>query len=233
MHQVMTPDLAEQGIRQTPLRRPDTPRRRRARDAALAQATILNVARSHFVSRGIAGARVDQIAAAAGYSKAMLYHYYGNKETLYAAVLAQACREIAAPQPTADWAVVGPVAALEAFVRGTAALLRRDPAILNLLALENLNEAAHLRSPMLLGDHPGLLTQLRDILEAGAVAGVFRAGIDPVHLHVALWSMIAHTVSNRFTLSATLGVDIASDAFLDQHVDVVVEMVIGLCTRSS
>jgi hypothetical protein len=61
---------------------------------------------------------------------------------------------------------------------------------------------------------------------------VFRAGIDPVQLYVALSSVIFHAVSNRFTLSVTLGTDTASSAFLDRHVDMSVAMVIGYCTTS-
>jgi AcrR family transcriptional regulator len=208
-------------------------RPRKTRDAALAQATILGVARAHFVSQGFAGARVDEIAAESGYSKAMIYHYYGNKENLYVAVLEEVYKHFVAPRRVLNLAEVGPVRALEAFVREGAASVRKDPAILNLLAIENLNEATYLRgSTVPRAIYPPLLTQLKEILDAGVQQGVFRAGIDPVQLYVALSSVIFHAVSNRFTLSVTLGTDTASSAFLDRHVDMSVAMVIGYCTTS-
>ncbi len=40
-----------------------------------------------FAQEGIAGARMDAIAAAAGVNKALLYYYFQDKEALYAAVL--------------------------------------------------------------------------------------------------------------------------------------------------
>lgn len=47
---------------------------------------ILAAATAEFAERGIAGARVDRIAAASGSSKPMLYAYFGSKEQLFDAV---------------------------------------------------------------------------------------------------------------------------------------------------
>ena len=211
--------------------KPAVIRPRKTRDAALAQSTILGVARAHFVSQGFAGARVDEIAAESGYSKAMIYHYFGNKEHLYIAVLEEVYKHFVAPRRVLNLAEVGPVRALEAFMREGAASVRKDPAILNLLAIENLNEAAFLRSSTVpRAIYPPLLTQLQEILDAGEQQGTFRAGIDVVQLYVALSSVIFHAISNRFTLSVTLRTDTASSAFIDSHVDMSVAMVIGYCT---
>src|SRR5258708_19707872 len=49
---------------------------------------ILAAATEEFTEHGIAGARVDRIAAAAKSNKAMLYAYFGNKEQLFEAVFA-------------------------------------------------------------------------------------------------------------------------------------------------
>jgi AcrR family transcriptional regulator len=206
-------------------------RQRKTRDPALAQSTILRIARAHFVSRGFAGARVDEIAADSGYSKAMIYHYYGNKQNLYVAVLEEVYKHFVAPRRVLNLAEVGPMRALEAFIREGAASVRKDPAILNLLAIENLNEAAYLRgSTVPRAIYPPLLMQLKEILDAGVKQRLFRAGIDPVQLYVALSSVIFHAISNRFTLSVTLGTDTASNAFLDRHVEMAVAMVVGYCT---
>lgn len=48
---------------------------------------ILRAAADVFAARGLAGARVDEIAAAAGVNKRLLYHYVGAKEQLFEAVL--------------------------------------------------------------------------------------------------------------------------------------------------
>jgi TetR/AcrR family transcriptional regulator len=48
---------------------------------------ILAAAEQHFAAHGMAGARTDEIAAAAHANKAMLYYYFENKQRLHRAVL--------------------------------------------------------------------------------------------------------------------------------------------------
>lgn len=55
--------------------------------SAETRARILEAALREFSSLGLAGARMDQIAAAAGVNKALLYYHFDNKENLYVAAL--------------------------------------------------------------------------------------------------------------------------------------------------
>jgi len=57
------------------------------RDPDRTKRAILDAAVAEFSAVGPAGARIDSIAAAAGVNKRMLYHYFENKEGLFAAVL--------------------------------------------------------------------------------------------------------------------------------------------------
>jgi AcrR family transcriptional regulator len=47
------------------------------------QERILEAAMDEFAEHGLAGARVDRIAARAGINKAMIYYHFGSKQTLY------------------------------------------------------------------------------------------------------------------------------------------------------
>ncbi|KAA9154056.1 TetR/AcrR family transcriptional regulator [Amycolatopsis acidicola] len=58
-----------------------------ARGAATSR-RILDAAAEEFAERGIAGARVDRIIAAAHTNKAQLYGYFGSKDGLFDAVVA-------------------------------------------------------------------------------------------------------------------------------------------------
>jgi AcrR family transcriptional regulator len=49
---------------------------------------ILEAAREEFAARGIAGARIDRIITAARTNKAQLYGYFGSKDGLFDAVIA-------------------------------------------------------------------------------------------------------------------------------------------------
>ena len=53
---------------------------------------LLDAATTEFSEHGLAGARVDRIAAAAGVNKERIYQYFGKKDDLFAAVLAHRLR---------------------------------------------------------------------------------------------------------------------------------------------
>ena len=55
--------------------------------SAETRSKILDAAVKEFSANGLAGARMDQIAAVAGVNKALLYYHYDSKEKLYGAAL--------------------------------------------------------------------------------------------------------------------------------------------------
>jgi TetR/AcrR family transcriptional regulator len=65
----------------------------RQRDSAETKAVILKAAERIYAENGLAGARTDAIAAAAGVNKALLYYYFKSKEGLYQAVVGSQLRE--------------------------------------------------------------------------------------------------------------------------------------------
>ena len=64
-----------------------------ARDAAATRQRIVDAATEEFAAHGIAGARVDEIAARAGINKRMLYYYFGSKEELFREILSRKLAE--------------------------------------------------------------------------------------------------------------------------------------------
>ncbi|MCL2551689.1 MAG: TetR family transcriptional regulator [Actinomycetia bacterium] len=74
------------------------------RDAEATRRRLLRAATDEFAAYGIAGARVDRIAAAAASNKAQIYHYFGSKDGLFDAVFDAMCRETldAVPIDAAD-----------------------------------------------------------------------------------------------------------------------------------
>src|SRR2546430_16469772 len=78
------------------------PERSRLRDPDGTRKRILAAALQEFSAKGIDGARVDAIAERAGTNKRMLYYYFGSKDALFRAVLAQRLAERAPPAPERD-----------------------------------------------------------------------------------------------------------------------------------
>ncbi|MFE0459491.1 TetR/AcrR family transcriptional regulator [Kitasatospora sp. NPDC058965] len=76
----------------------------RPRDAQATKALLLSAATAEFAEHGLAGARIDRIAARAGANKRLLYVYFGDKNTLFDAVVAEQTRAVveAAPMPDGD-----------------------------------------------------------------------------------------------------------------------------------
>ncbi|MGF1675452.1 MAG: TetR/AcrR family transcriptional regulator [Rivularia sp. (in: cyanobacteria)] len=60
---------------------------RQVRDAEATKAQILDAAMEEFAKYGLSGARTENIASGSGVTKAMIYYYFENKETLYQKVL--------------------------------------------------------------------------------------------------------------------------------------------------
>lgn len=70
-----------------------------ARNSEDTRKRLLEAAAAEFAAHGIAGARVDRIAAAANCNKQAIYAYYGSKEALADAVLDTMCEEMIASTP--------------------------------------------------------------------------------------------------------------------------------------
>ena len=69
------------------------------RNAEATKERILEAALAEFSAHGIAGARVDRIAQAAGCNKNLIYIYFEDKETLFATVLRKHLMRIHEEQP--------------------------------------------------------------------------------------------------------------------------------------
>src|SRR3954466_16114478 len=70
-------------------------RMRTRRPRAERERQMLETAHALFAERGYAEVTMDEVAAAVGVTKPLLYNYFGNKERLYAACMAPAAEALA------------------------------------------------------------------------------------------------------------------------------------------
>jgi AcrR family transcriptional regulator len=199
----------------------------RPRDAERTKADILKAAREEFCEQGFNGARVDSIAARARANKRLLYHYYGNKEALYSAVLLDAYQEIRRGERELSLSRHSPLEAMDQLVRFTFRHFLANPWFPRLLAVENLQNARFLKQlkdiPAL---HSPLVAELRDILARGHKAGVFRTDVDPMQLYVSIAGLGYFYVSNMKTLSVIFDRDLSEFALIQEREAVAVQMVL-------
>jgi TetR/AcrR family transcriptional regulator len=150
---------------------------------------ILDAALEVFAAFGFRGARIDQIAAAAGLSKPNLLYYFRTKEELYTAVLARTLNMWLEPLRELD-AGSDPRAALTAYIARKLEYSRSHPVASRLFAMEMLQGAPHL--------NPALAGTLLDLVEAKSrtIEGWIRDGrlrpVDPKHLIFAIWATTQH-----------------------------------------
>src|SRR5690242_21604824 len=85
---------------------------------------MLETAHTLFAERGFAEVTMDEVAAAVGVTKPLLYNYFGNKERLYAACMAPAAQALA--DATVEALRAEPEDALSRAVHAFSALLDRD-----------------------------------------------------------------------------------------------------------
>ncbi|MEU6585596.1 TetR family transcriptional regulator [Nocardia sp. NPDC046763] len=96
-----------------------------AYDSAATRERILTAAAAEFAAHGVAGARVDRIAASAKANKRAIYDYFGDKKALFAAVLERLMTDLAEAVPPGDDANLGTYAgALFDYHRAHPAALR-------------------------------------------------------------------------------------------------------------
>ncbi|MEU3340071.1 TetR family transcriptional regulator [Streptomyces sp. NPDC006668] len=73
-----------------------------AYDSAATKERIIAAATAEFAAHGVAGARVDRIAAAARANKRAIYDYFGDKSKLFAVVLERRLAELAEAVPPSE-----------------------------------------------------------------------------------------------------------------------------------
>ncbi|WJR80491.1 TetR/AcrR family transcriptional regulator [Bradyrhizobium sp. NP1] len=187
-----------------------TPQRR---NPAATRRKLLTAARREFAASGLAGARVDEIAARAGVNKQLVYHYFGDKDALYLAVLEWVYEEIREQERKLKLEGLPPERAIRKLVESSFDHLADHPDFIVLLNDENRGGARHVRkSARLEAMHSPLVAMLSKILTEGVREGTFRKGINPVHLYISIAGLSYFYFSNTPTLSAIFGKDLGSAA---------------------
>lgn len=195
--------------------------RSRSREDTRGAATrriLLTAARAAFAERGLEGARVDDIARRAGVNKQLVYHYFGSKEALYAAVLDEAYQEIRQREQQLDLSNFPAEQAIRILVEFSFDYLAQNPDFVSLVADENVHAGRHVS-----GDGKAvrinrpIIDLLDATLERGVEEGVFRRGLDPFHVYLSIAGASFFYFSNKHTLGRIFGRTMDSDAAIAER----------------
>jgi AcrR family transcriptional regulator len=197
------------------------------RDPERTRKTLLNAAIREFTEKGYGGARIDRIAERAGLNKRLLYHYFGDKDALYLAVLESTYVDIRTAEQGLNLENDEPIEAIRKLVQFTWDHFLAHPEFLSLLATENLLRAKHLKkSKVIFGLHSPLISLISAIIKRGTAAGQFRKRLDPVALYITIASLGWFYLSNRWTLSTIFQRDVMDKRELKKWRDHITDVVV-------
>ncbi|WP_027134934.1 TetR/AcrR family transcriptional regulator [Geminicoccus roseus] len=200
----------------------------RARDPKITSGRILAAAKTEFARKGLAGARVDTIAARAKINKRMIYHYFKSKEDLYLCVLEEAYGDLRRAERLVDFEGREPEDAIVALVEFTWGYYRANPELLRLIVTENIHQARYLkRSKKIREMHSPFVALIGDLLDRGVRKGVFRAGIDPNQLYISIAALGFYYLNNRWTLSVIYGVDLGAEPEMEKRRAAMVDTILS------
>jgi AcrR family transcriptional regulator len=214
-------------------RRASRPQRR---DPERTKTRLLQAAIKLFAARGYDGVAVDEVVAAARVNKRMVYHYFGSKDELYLAALTEVFSRLELVELQAMDTSIDPVEQLRRLLTAYFEFLDANPEFVRMLLWENLQQGDRIaRQPQRFAKNP-FLDRLSTLLDEGVRNGTFREPVDRRHLAVNFIGLCFIYYSNRFSLSASLGLDFASGSQRRIRVEQALDLVfhgLGVRERTS
>ena len=194
------------------------------------RSNILEVATREFSEKGLAGARVDEIAERTNTSKRMIYYYFESKEGLYRAVLEKVYEQIRLIESGITTEDRSPEDALREIVRATFDWHNKHPDFVRLVMNENIHQGEHIGAMTgIQVRRQTIVDLLRRVLLRGEKSGTFRKGLDPIDLHMSISALCFYNVSNRHTFSRIFERDMTSPKAVAARRDVVIDTILRWC----
>jgi AcrR family transcriptional regulator len=205
----------------------------RTQDPEGTRNNILEIASQEFALNGLAGARIDVIAARTRSSKRMIYYYFGDKEGLYLSALENAYRMVREGEAKLDTEGLPPIEALRRLVEFTFDHHHRHEEFIRMVMIENIHHGEYLdRSQAIRELNVTAIDHIAAIYARGVAEEQFRPGLDPLELHWQVSALCFFNVSNRATFSKIFGRDIGAEDALAALRRNAVDMVLRFVARA-
>ncbi|WP_412050158.1 TetR family transcriptional regulator [Hoeflea sp. Naph1] len=198
----------------------EAPKKRKARreTSESTRQQLLAAAREAFMVGGLEGARVDDIALRAESNKQLVYHYFGNKDGLYTAVLKQVYQEIREQEAALKLGSLPAEEAMRKLVEFSFDYLRQSPEFVRILVDENIHYGRHLKDAgAVQAVNKPIIDLIAQTLERGVEDGVFRRGLDPLHVYLSIAGMSFFYFANIHTLSYAFSRSLDGEAEMDER----------------
>lgn len=185
---------------------------------------IVETAKQLFAKQGYDAVSIRDIAAAAGVSKANVFHHFANKEELYQETLRRSCAAARAVLNEMANGQMSPDEQLRSFFYNDLNRCLKDPDGTRLLLTEGFDcsadQATYLVNQVFGRDFQ-LLTA---ILADDQRAGTWRQGIDPAVIATLMIAANSFFMAYREILRQLPGVDFADEP--ERYADMIVEILL-------
>ena len=206
------------------MRKPKAPVANRAR--------IVQAAIDEFASRGFKGASMDAIAARTHTTRALINYYFGSKEKVYLAVLEHVYAEIREAESLLDLDHLPPVAAIRSIVEFTFNYYLAHEGFVRLVVAENQAKGRHLKKSRAMRTlNRSIIDTLAGVIARGQGDGSFRAGVDPVEVHMSIAALGMFNVTNQHTFSAIFQREMGAKGDVARRRAMVTEMILRYLSK--
>lgn len=207
------------------------PRQREYDKSARTKAAIVAAAMHEFASHGIAGARVDRIARAAGVNNHALYYHFGNKDALFRMVLEAGYDSYRANREGLERKdMIDPRRAMTKIVSDVFDFVQRSPEHMAIAMEVNRGRGANLdaegRSRVRLAARP-LLADVESVVRAGKAQRMFSRATNAEQLYLTIFALCSFYFSNAYTVSAVVGHDLLEPRAVKQRKDEICRFVLA------
>ena len=156
----------------------------------------------------------------------MIYYYFGSKEGLYVAVLEEAYRRIRHIETDLHLEDLGPEDALRRLVSFTVEYQWKNQDFIRLVMNENIHRGEFLSQSEIIRElNIPAIEAVQSVYERGVTEGVFRAGLDPVDLHMSISALSFFNVANQHTFSLIFDRQVDIDARARDSAEMLVRFV--------
>ena len=213
-----------QSARGAAMRKPKAPVANRAR--------IVKAALDEFAARGFKGASMDAIAARTHTTRALINYYFGGKEQVYLAVLEHVYAEIREAEGLLDLEHLPPVAAIRRIVQFTFDYYLAHEGFVRLVVTENQAKGRHLKKSKAMRTlNRPIIDTLARVIARGEGDGSFRAGVDPVEVHMAIAALGMFNVTNQHTFSAIFQRDMGARGDVGRRRELITDAILRYLSK--
>ncbi len=188
---------------------------------------ILDVAEQEFSEKGLAGSRVDEIAAKANVNKALIYRHFGSKEELYKEILVRVYRRLRDIEDSVISSNVDYVLKLKHLVRVYFEFLYDNPSFVRMVMWENLNDARYFKELGLQNIKDPIIHELSKIIQEASEQGEISESIDSDQLIMTLIACSFNYFSNMKTLTNIVHNDLSQRNYMEKRIQATTEMLLS------